>query len=116
MKKTLATAALLAAITLSGCASGPRQLTRSWDDWVNQKYTQNAWVHGALLQDIIPVYTVVGFLATVGDVLILNPYYFWSKDAWDNKGTGYDHVNPEGAARSVDTLMDDAAHAVETEE
>ncbi|MEW6072497.1 MAG: hypothetical protein AB1726_07890 [Planctomycetota bacterium] len=103
MKKNLfADLALALCLGLAtSCASGPRRLSRTWDDYVNQKYTENAWVHGALLQDILPVYTLVGFVMTIGDVLFVNPYYFWTKDAWDNKGTGYDHVNPKDAEKTV---------------
>ena len=64
MKKILCGLAL-ALLMLTACQSGPRRLTRSWDDWVNQKYTENAWVHGALLQDILPVYPIVGFFAAI---------------------------------------------------
>jgi hypothetical protein len=102
LRKSLGTLLLvLGVFSLTACASGPRRLSRNWDDWVNQKYTEGAWVHGALLQDILPVYPVVGLVLTVGDILFVNPYYFWSKDAWDNKGTGYDHEALEGATRSV---------------
>ena len=116
-KKLLGAMVLAVAVcAFSSCQSGPRRLTRNWDDWVNQKYTENAWLHGAVLQDIVPAYPLVGLVMAIGDILVVNPYYFWSKDAWDNKGTGYDHVNPTGAERSVDTLMDDAVNALSTEE
>lgn len=84
----------------TACASGPKRLGRSWDDHVNQKYTENAWVHGALLQDILPVYGFVGLLAGLGDAFV-NVYYFWSTDAWDNKGTGYEHKTLAGADKTV---------------
>ena len=107
MKKLLPS--ILVATTLvcmTSCASGPRRLTRTWDDWVNQKYTQNAWLHGAVLQDVIPVYTLVGLVMTLGDVIVVNPWYFWTKDAWDNRGTGFDHVNPTDTTRSVSGYTD----------
>ncbi len=95
-------AALALGLTLmSSCNSGPNRLSRSWDDKTNQLYTEGAWVHGALLQDILPVYPLVGLVMKIGDAIIINPYVFWTKDAWDNKGTGFDHVNPEGAERTV---------------
>ncbi len=78
------------------CMSGPRRLSRGWDDTVNGLYSGNAWVHGALLQDIIPVYTIVGIVMFIGDILILNPWYFWTDDAWDNDGTGFRHEDPPG--------------------
>ena len=106
MKKLFGIALLACSLSLVSCQSGPKRLSRTWDDWVNQKYTENAWLNGALLQDIIPVYGLVGFVMFVGDWLILDPYYFWSKDAWDNHGTGYDHTNPTGAMRTVTGYTD----------
>lgn len=107
MKKFLGIAAL--ALTLSfmtSCNSGPKRISRSWDDWVNQKYTENSWVHGALLQDVLPVWSIVGLFAALGDILVLNPYYFWTEDAWDGKGTGFIHENPVGAERTVADMFD----------
>lgn len=102
-KRALANLALAAALTalLASCQSGPRRLTRSWDDWVNQKYTENAWVHGALLQDVLPVYPIVYLAAGVCDWLFVNTYYFWTEDAWDNDGTGYEHKEVSGAQKMV---------------
>ena len=102
-KKLLGSLALAAAITClsSSCVSGPRRLSRNWDDWVNQKYTEQSLIHGALLQDILPVYTIVAFVMAIGDVLIVNPYYFWTEDVWDQKGTGYDHEALQGAEKTV---------------
>ncbi len=102
MKKILCASALTGALlVLSSCQSGPKRLTRTWDDWVNQKYSESAWVHGALLQDILPVYPIVGFFAAVGDILFVNTYYFWTDDAWDNQGTGFNHKQIEGAEKVV---------------
>ena len=102
MKKILGLTVLAIGLgLLPSCQSGPKRLTRSWDDWVNQKYTTNAWLRGALLQDVLPVYGIVGLVMALGDIIVLNPYYFWSEDAWDNKGTGFNHKNPVGAERSV---------------
>ena len=102
MKKTLFRSAALASLLLAAsCVSGPRRLSRNFDTWTNQKYTENAWLHGALLQDVLPVYPIFGFVCAIGDWLIVNPYTFWTKDAWDNKGTGYEYKNPEGAEKVV---------------
>ena len=65
-----------------------------------QKYSENAWMTAAL-SDIIPVYPFVGAVMFIGDWLVVNPYYFWGKDAWDNKGTAYVHSNPNGANKTV---------------
>jgi len=102
MKKWIATLTLALGLSfLASCQSGPNRLTRTWDDYVNQKYTESAWVHGALLQDILPIYPIVGLVMRIGDILFVNTYTFWAKDAWDNKGTGFDHVNPTGTEKIV---------------
>ncbi|MEZ5973895.1 MAG: hypothetical protein R3F17_14715 [Planctomycetota bacterium] len=82
-------------LSFTSCASGPRRLSRNWDEYVNQKYSEDSWVHGALLQDILPVYPIVGLFMAVGDALVVNPYYFWTKDLQDRKGTAYHYEQPE---------------------
>ena len=107
MKKRSLCALALATTMLatSSCSSGPHKLRRGWEDYTNQKYTESSWIHGALLQDVLPVYPLVTLVMGIGDWLIVNPYYFWSQDAWDGKGTGFDHVALEGAEKSVGTWM-----------
>jgi hypothetical protein len=102
MKRKMS-AGLLAAVlvaSLTGCVCGPSRLSRTWNDYVNQKYSENAWIHGAVLQEILPVYGLVGFVAAFGD-LFANIYYFWSEDAFDNRGTAFEHDPVEGAVRTV---------------
>ncbi|WP_419185843.1 DUF3332 family protein [Rohdeia mirabilis] len=107
LTKTIGLAAAAAAtLALTGCNSGPKQLTRTWDTWVNEKYSDNAYIHGLVLQDLLPVYPIVGFFAAIGDIIVLNPYYFWTEDVWDGKGTAYTYDNAEGATRSVGTLIE----------
>lgn len=102
IKKLLGSLAVVVALSsLSSCVSGPNRLYRTWDDWVNQKYTEDAWLHGALLQNVVPVYPIVGYFMAIGDVIVVNPYHFWFHDAWDNVGTGFDHEQLVGAERSV---------------
>jgi hypothetical protein len=102
MRKTLATMALLGALMFTtSCVTGPYRLSRTWDDYYNQKYTESAWLHGVLLAEIIPVYPIVGWFMTLGDVIVVNTWTFWSKDAWDNHGTGFNHKALTGATRSV---------------
>jgi len=101
------TVAATAALAMSSCNSGPKQLTRTWDTWVNEKYSDNAYIHGLVLQDLLPVYPIVGFFAMFGDWLVLNPYYFWTEDVWDGKGTAYTYENVEGAERSVESLLNE---------
>ena len=98
MRSTRATFAALALglCLLTGCICGPNRLARGWDDTVNTLYSKNAWLHGALLQNVLPVYPLVGAVMWLGDFLIVNPWYFWSEDAWDNQGTGFKHEAPPG--------------------
>ena len=100
MKKTLCAVALAGLLTTLTSCAGPSRLSRSFDDYFNQKYTENAWLHGVVLV-IIPVYPIVSGLASLGDVFV-NTYYFWSDDAWDNKGTGFIHKQlPEDTEKVV---------------
>ena len=102
MKKRIATLTLALSLgLLTSCASGPWRLSRTWDDHVNQKYSEDSWIHGALLQDILPVYPLVGLVMSLGDVIFVNTYTFWSKDVWDRKGTAFEHVNTTGAEKVV---------------
>ena len=100
LKKTLCAAVLAATLMTTGCNSGPKRFTRTWDDYVNQKYSESAWIHGAVLQDIVPVYPIVGLFAALGDG-IYNLYYFWAIDAWDGKGTSFTHKAVEGSDKLV---------------
>ena len=102
MKKTCSlVVAALALSCLASCNSGPKRLTRSFDGYVNQKYSEDSIIHGLVLQDIIPVYPIVSFFAMIGDAIVVNPYYFWSKDVWEGTGTAYTYSQAEGAERSV---------------
>jgi hypothetical protein len=97
ISRTLCTGLVLASLlTITSCTSGPKRLSRNWDEYVNQKYSQDSWIHGALLQDILPVYPIVGFAMAIGDTLVVNPYYFWAKDVKDRKGTSYTYEQPTG--------------------
>ena len=78
------------------CWSGPWRLSRSWKDTTADWYSQNAWLHGALLGDVLGIYPIVWIILWIPDILILNPYYFWSHDAWTNEGTSLVHRQPSG--------------------
>ena len=99
-RKLLGTLVLLGGIALtSACYSGPKRLQRSWDDYENKAYVENAWLSGIL--GVVPVYPLVMWAAGIGD-LFYNFYYFWFVDALDNNtGTAFLHENPTGAAKSV---------------
>lgn len=102
MKRALLLVGLAALpLVTTSCMSGPKRLSRTWDNYVNQKYSEDSLIHGALLQDIFPVYGIVGFVAAIGDALFYNPYYFWSRDAWERNGTAFDYVDAEGAQNTV---------------
>lgn len=100
-KSLLAGLALSSLLCLSACRSGPNRMARSWDNHVNQKYSEDAWVHGALLQDILPIYPIVGLVAGVGDVLFVNPYFFWIHDLRSRQGTAFVYTQPEGSQKEV---------------
>jgi len=101
--RLLAPVLALSLLVLPGCLAGPDQLGRSWDDWVNERYSENAWLHGAVFQNVLPVYPIAGTLLSFLDLIILNPYYFWSQDAWDNNGTAYEHKPAPQSPRTVDS-------------
>lgn len=101
-RKLFGSLALVCVLTLAaGCGTGPKRLSRTWDDYTNKAYVENTWLTAALT-DILPVYPIVGLFAGVGD-LFVNAYYFWGKDAFGdgNTGTAYIHENPQGAAKSL---------------
>ena len=106
MKKVILSS-LVAFSLLASCQSDPSRLSRTWDDWTNIKYTEDSLVHGALLQDIIPVYPIVGLVMRIGDILFVNPWYFWRYDVWNKTGTGYNHENPPEGATTVTGYADE---------
>jgi hypothetical protein len=109
MKRLLLTAALAATtVATTSCIAGPSRLSRNWDTWVNQKYSEDSWIHGALLQNIVPVYPLAGAAMAVGDMIIFNPWVFWTEDAWDRRGTAYEYKQPTGAERVVTGWKDES--------
>ena len=102
MKRLLLTAAVMATtLATTSCIAGPSRLSRNFDTWVNQQYSEDSWIHGALLQNILFAYPVGSLVARAGDLLIVNPWVFWGEDAWDRKGTAYEYRQPVGATRVV---------------
>ena len=102
MRKSLATLALLCALMFTtSCVAGPFRLSRTWDDFYNQKYTESPWIHGALLGTVIPVYPIVWGFLYMCDAIVINTWTFWTKDAFEGTGTGYNHKALEGAKKSV---------------
>ncbi len=85
-----------------GCV-GPNKLKRRLDHHLNQSYVNSpVWA-----QLLFPLNLVFNHIAILGDLLILNPKYFWT-DVFGGQGTPYmyeqvevpaadDAVDPEGA-------------------
>lgn len=104
MKKLSTLLLLAAAAAMVACSAGPKQLSRSVDDWDRQMYVEKPLVNGVL--HVIPVIPVVGFVATLGDVLVVNPWYFWSEDVWDDQGTNFDHIEVADRDGHLDSLVE----------
>lgn len=101
--KTLKTLLFLGlAATMVSCSAGPKQLQRSVDDWDREMYVEKPLMNGVL--HVIPVIPIIDFLATIGDVLIVNPYFFWSEDVWDDNGTNFDHAEVSDTDGHLDSL------------
>lgn len=92
----------LLAVTLTSCVAGPHQLRRSVDDWDHAMYVNSPRWNGVLW--IVPVIPVATIGALALDTLITDPWAFWFGDAWDNAGTGFEHLPvewPDGRMESL---------------
>ena len=106
MRKHIATAlACTAALSLTSCMAGPHQLKRTVDDWDQKMYVNQPWISAALW--VIPVIPLMNFGAGIGDFFVGDAYFFWFKDAWDGKGTGFKHANIEATDGAVGSLIGD---------
>jgi hypothetical protein len=81
----------LASLALTACAAGPHQLRRSIDDWDQKSYVNSPWWNATLW--VVPVMPLCYVGAWAGDFLITDPWAFWFEDAWDGKGTGFEHAH-----------------------
>ena len=81
---------LLGVASLASCTAGPHQLRRSIDDWDHKSYVNSPWWNATLW--IVPVMPVCYLGAFALDSLITDPWAFWFEDAWDGKGTGFEHL------------------------
>lgn len=108
MKKTAGIIlALLLVLSVTGCAAGPHQLSRTVDDWDQKLYVDSPLLDGVLY--VIPVIPIVKYAAAIGDFLVVDAYSFWIKDLWDGEGTAFEHymVKPtDGSMQSL--LIDDS--------
>lgn len=99
--------ASIAAVSLSSCLAGPHQLRRTVDDWDHKMYVNSPWIDAVMW--VIPVWQIMGFGATIGDFLIGDAYAFWFKDAWDGKGTGFEHYKVDATDGKMSSLLNDGA-------
>ena len=105
MKKFGLACALLAVTTFASCSAGPHQLNRSVDDWDHKLYVESPWLDGILW--FVPVFPIAHFVAQIGDFFITDAYAFWFKDAWDGKGTGFNHFTPTHTDGAMGSLLND---------
>lgn len=87
---TVVAVALMFIVAISGCW-GPQIVTRSFDDWLNQGYTDSPWLYGNVV-----AYAIWGFGTYITMMVdgFVNAYYFWVKDAQpfgSGTGTKFDH-------------------------
>jgi len=92
---TLVVATLL--VSLVGCV-GPNKLKRGLDQKLNQSYVDSPLV----AQLMFPLNLLRNHLAVAGDLLIINPTYWWS-DVFRGQGTPFEYTNPEVAGAGLET-------------
>jgi hypothetical protein len=83
--------ALMLIVSIGGCF-GPQKVTRSFDDWLNQGYTDSPWLYGNTVSYMV---WGIGFMFTSMIDAFVNTYYFWAKDAQpfgSGTGTKFDHT------------------------
>lgn len=89
-KAAVVVMALLVVVAVAGCF-GPRNVTRTVDDWLNQQYVDQPWLVGNVISHFI-INIVMGICWFVDDIIDI--YWFWVKDAWpfgSGKGTHFTH-------------------------
>jgi hypothetical protein len=83
--------------------AGPHQLRRTVDDWDQKLYVKSPWIDAVLW--VVPVFPLANFGAWVGDFFVTDAYAFWFKDAWDGKGTGFEHYKQEWTDGRMKSLL-----------
>jgi hypothetical protein len=109
MRKIIASLALgtVAALSTTSCSAGPHQLRRTVDDWDHKMYVNSPWLDGVLW--FIPVIPLATFVGAFGDFFITDAYAFWFHDAWDGKGTGYEHLKVDATDGKMGSLLMDGS-------
>ncbi|MFQ5507481.1 MAG: hypothetical protein ACE5F1_22180 [Planctomycetota bacterium] len=107
MRKACLSLALILACAFTSCYAGPHQLRRSVDDWDAKLYTENVWLDAALW--VVPVIPLASLVAGLGDFLVTDAYTFWAKDAWDGKGTGFQHAEYLGSDGHMKSFLLDGS-------
>jgi hypothetical protein len=81
-------ALLVLLVPMAGC-HGPQKLTRSLDEFTNDRYVESPWVFGNTVAHLL--LAVANSLTWTVDSFI-NIYYFWADDAQPfgtGRGTAY---------------------------
>lgn len=94
---------LLVVCSMTSCLSGPHQMQRTIDDWDAKLYTDTPWLNAAL--QVVPVIPLARLGAGIADFFATDAYFFWLKDAWDGKGTGFKHQEILGEEGHVESLL-----------
>ena len=84
----LVSLAILVLAAPIGC-HGPQKLSRSLDEWVNERYVESPWLVGNTLSHVL-VAVATALTLTVDS--FINIYYFWVDDAkpfGTGRGTAY---------------------------
>ena len=83
---------MIVCVASVGCL-GPMHMTRSYDDWLNQSYVDSPWLVGNIVSTAF--LSVVFVVTSAIDILVGNPYDFWTKSApptgSQGHGTPFDH-------------------------
>ena len=95
----------LVCCSLGSCLAGPHQLRRTIDDWDHETYVNSPWFNATLW--VVPVMPVGYLGAFAFDFLVGDALAFWLDDAWDSKGTGFQHLHVEWTDGKVQSLLDD---------
>ena len=73
----------------------------------HKTYVNSPWVDAILW--VVPVIPIAGFVAMVGDFFVTDAYAFWLHDAWDGKGTGFEHLKVDASDGKMSSLLNDGS-------